>query len=203
MENSYDKDIKSVNEFLMPLICNDKKVKLMVSDIQSIGDLLVEIHKEGFKDRYKLTKLQSERIFNTVKLANTIKYLKAKEKKMQAPETVAEYVMEDMRYLKKEQFKVARLNIKSNLIGISTVSLGSLGQTLVHPREVFSDAIKSGTASIILIHNHPSGNTEPSNADITLTKRLVESGEILGIKVVDHIIIGNGRYCSFLEDGYM
>jgi len=114
---------------------------------------------------------------------------------------VSKLLMEDMRHLKKEVFKVLLLNIKNHLIKQMNISIGSLNASIVHPREVFSEAVKTGCSSIIFVHNHPSGDPEPSMEDIDTTKKLASAGEILGIKVLDHIIIGNGIYVSLKEKG--
>ena len=108
-----------------------------------------------------------------------------------------------MRYLKKEVFKGILLNTKNHVLKSTNISIGSLNSSIVHPREAFSDAMKCGISSIIFAHNHPSGDTEPSKEDIEITKRLVEAGEILGIKVLDHIIIGDGRFLSLKERGWI
>ena len=83
------------------------------------------------------------------------------------------------------------------------ISIGTLTNSLIHPREAFREAIKEAAAAIIFSHNHPSGDPSPSREDITITGRLVEAGEIVGIKVLDHVIIGNGTYVSMMEKGYM
>ncbi len=100
-----------------------------------------------------------------------------------------------------EYFIVISLNGAHEIIKTRVVSIGILNRTIIHPREVFSDSIKERAASIILCHNHPSGNLEPSSEDIEVTKRLVESGELLGIKVLDHIIFFFSDYYSFTENG--
>ncbi|MDO5724880.1 MAG: DNA repair protein RadC [Tissierellia bacterium] len=110
-------------------------------------------------------------------------------------------LMEEMRALKQEEFRVAILNTKKEMLHLQRISIGSLNMTIAFPREVFRTAIKKNAHSIILIHNHPSGDPKPSVEDINLTKRLRESGNILGIEVIDHIIIGDGEYCSFKEEG--
>ncbi len=107
--------------------------------------------------------------------------------------------MEEMRYLKKEIFKALLLDTKNQVIKIIDVSIGSLNSSIVHPREVFCEAIKSGCNSIIFVHNHPSGDPTPSSEDIKTTQRLEECGNILGIRVLDHIIIGDGKYISFKD----
>jgi DNA repair protein RadC len=108
--------------------------------------------------------------------------------------------MEDMRYLKKEYFKIIILDTKNKVLDVCTISIGSLNSSIVHPREVFHEAVKKSAASILLVHNHPSGETQPSREDINITKRLIEAGELMGIKVLDHIIIGDGVYLSFKEE---
>ncbi len=111
--------------------------------------------------------------------------------------------MEEMRYYKKEYFKIILLDTKNNIKKISEISVGSLNSSIVHPREVFSEAVANSAASVILVHNHPSGESEPSREDISLTNRLNECGKILGIKILDHIIIGDGVFYSFKEEGLL
>jgi len=116
---------------------------------------------------------------------------------------VSKLLMEEMRHLKKEVFKVILLNTKNRMIKQVNVSIGSLNASIVHPREVFSEAIKAGASAVLFVHNHPSGDPEPSMEDIDTTKKLVSAGEILGIKVLDHIIIGDGIYVSLKERGFV
>lgn len=120
---------------------------------------------------------------------------------IRSPGDVAALVMPSMRYLKKEYFKSILLTTKNEVMDICTVSVGTLDASLVHPRELFKDAIKRSCAAVILVHNHPSGDPYPSPEDIRLTRRLREAGTLLGIKVLDHIIVGDGRYVSFQEMG--
>ncbi len=117
------------------------------------------------------------------------------------PEAVVRAIRASIRDKAKEHFKLILLNPRNKIIGISTISIGTLNASLVHPREVFKDAIVHSAASVVLAHNHPSGDPEPSEDDIKMTKKLVESGEILGIEVLDHIIIGKNNFCSFKERG--
>lgn len=121
------------------------------------------------------------------------------EYKISNPKDAALLVMEDMKELKKEVLKIILLNTKNMVIGIRDVSLGSLNSSIVHPREVFLEAIKNSSASIIVCHNHPSGDPTPSNEDINITMRLKECGKLLGIELLDHVIIGNGIYVSLKE----
>ena len=92
------------------------------------------------------------------------------------------------------------LNPKHAVLGMETVSIGTLSSSLVHPREVFKQAIKRSASAVILAHNHPSGNCEPSKEDLQVTKRLKDAGELVGIEVIDHLIIGEDRYYSFCEN---
>jgi len=117
------------------------------------------------------------------------------------PEAVVKAVRASIKDKAKEHFKLIILNPRNKIIGISTISIGTLNASLVHPREVFKDAITHTAASVVLAHNHPSGDPEPSEDDIKITKKLVESGKILGIEVLDHIIIGKNNFCSFKERG--
>lgn len=127
------------------------------------------------------------------------------EKKLDvsSPDRAAAIFMENMRYLHKEHFRVLMLNVKNEIISSEDVSIGSIASSEAHPREVFSTPIRRGAANIILVHNHPSGNPEPSEADLKLTERLVEAGELLGVGVLDHIIIGDGKYVSLKSEGLM
>ncbi|UFJ41340.1 DNA repair protein RadC [Brevibacillus humidisoli] len=103
----------------------------------------------------------------------------------------------------RENFIAMYLNVKNEVVGLSTVHIGSLNASLVNPREVYTDAVLHKAASVILCHNHPSGNPSPSREDIEVTKTLRQAGEILDIAVLDHIIIGQDRFISFKEQGYM
>jgi DNA repair protein RadC len=122
---------------------------------------------------------------------------------IRSPRDVAQLIIPEMRYLQVEHFVVLFLNTKNGVIAKETISIGSLSASIVHPREVFKAAIKRSSASIIVTHNHPSGNPTPSAEDIQVTKRLVESGNIIGIDVLDHIIIGGDQFYSLKEHGLM
>ncbi len=143
---------------------------------------------------------KSAQIVAAIELGKRIS-TKPKEKRIpiNQPEVVADLFMEEMRYFKKEFFKVLLLNVKNEIITVEDTSIGDLSSSIVHPREVFFGAVKKSAASIILVHNHPSGNPTPSKNDIEITQRLVEAGRILGIIVIDHLIIGDGSYVSLRE----
>ena len=112
-----------------------------------------------------------------------------------------DYLYHSMRDLKKEVFKVIYLNSRSQIIDTADLFEGTVSSSAVSPREVMEGAIKSNAASIIFVHNHPSGNAEPSRSDKQLTKDLVYAGSIMQIKVLDHLVIGNDRYFSFAGEG--
>ncbi|KIL41020.1 hypothetical protein SD70_09325 [Gordoniibacillus kamchatkensis] len=122
---------------------------------------------------------------------------------IRSPRDAAELMMDEMRFLRKEHFVCLFLNTKNHLIAKETLSIGSLNASIVHPREVFRAAIERGSASIICLHNHPSGDPTPSREDIDLTARLDEAGRLLGIEVLDHIVIGDSRWISLKEQGLL
>lgn len=119
--------------------------------------------------------------------------------KVTSPDILVNILMDEMRFLFKEHFKIALLDTKNQILGIENISVGTLNASIVHPRDVFKVAIKRNCNSIILIHNHPSGDVEPSNEDINITRRLMDAGNLLGISILDHIIIGDNKYLSFKQ----
>lgn len=126
-----------------------------------------------------------------------------KKVKIRGADDIAGLFMEDMRYEKREMFKVLLLNPRGEIMYTQTISIGELTSTLVHPREVFNLAVRKSAAGIVFIHNHPSGDPSPSEEDINVTYRLQECGKLLGIKVLDHIIIGDGSFASLSSKGYI
>jgi len=110
-------------------------------------------------------------------------------KEIRGPDDVIAFVGRKLRKEQREHFLVLLLNARHEVMGKETVSIGSLNASIVHPREVFKPAITASAASVILVHNHPSGDPEPSEEDLTITKRLVEAGELLGVQVLDHVIV--------------
>ena len=116
-----------------------------------------------------------------------------------SPQTVAEYFYSHYLQSSTEEFVVLILDSKNKLIALETISVGTINSTIVHPREVFKGAIKRSANAIILVHNHPSGDPTPSEEDIKITRRLAEVGQIVGIQVLDHIIVGKNRHVSLRE----
>ena len=147
---------------------------------------------------------------NVAKRINIVSIKMVKESSFQylarqilSPSDAYEMIKEQLEGLDREQFIIACLNTKNEPTNITVVSVGSLNKAIVHPREVFKTAILSNAASVMAFHNHPSGDTTPSDQDIQLTHRLVEVGELLGIKLLDHLIIGDGSFTSLKEKGYL
>lgn len=164
-----------------------------------------------------------ETLFGTEEIANkprTIKFkqIKAVYETLIVREEVTNYLKTGTRFTSpsqiydtfsfliketKEMFITLHLDGKNRIICMDIVSIGSLNQAIVAPRELFKTACLSSAAAVLCIHNHPTGDPSPSSEDIAITRRLKEAGDILGIKVLDHIIIGDGEYLSFVERGLL
>ncbi|TGY96715.1 JAB domain-containing protein [Petralouisia muris] len=136
----------------------------------------------------------AERIARTSRLKNV---------RLNEPSSIADYYMESLRHKTKEHLLLAMFDAKSNLLGDKIVSVGTVTNSLVSPREIFLKALEYRAVHIVLLHNHPSGDPTPSEADHAVTSRVAESGRILGIALADHIIIGDNRYISFRENGLL
>lgn len=164
---------------------------------------LLNIHQFTF-EKLKMVKgignVKAIQILCLSELAKRLSKASAKEGLMfPLPATVAEYYMEEMRHQKQEHMKLLMLNTKSKLIGETNISKGTVNSSLVSPRELFIEALEKNAVSIILLHNHPSGDPTPSQCDILLTQRVKDAGDLIGIELLDHIIIGNNCYISFAE----
>ncbi|MFV0364295.1 MAG: RadC family protein [Suipraeoptans sp.] len=119
------------------------------------------------------------------------------------PRTIANYYMEELRHLNQEILKLLLLNTKSGLIAERNISKGTVNASLITPREIFIEALSAKAVSIILLHNHPSGDAAPSRDDVRITNRIKEAGLMLGVELLDHIVIGNNTYTSFKEEGFL
>lgn len=131
---------------------------------------------------------------------NTLKSLKVNHK-ISSPKDIANLLINEMSELKQEVLKLIMLDTKNQIIGIKDVFKGSLNTSIVHPREIFNEAIKRNSSSIIICHNHPSGDPTPSKEDINITLRINECSKIIGISLLDHIIVGKGKFTSLKEKG--
>ncbi|HLR88965.1 MAG TPA: DNA repair protein RadC [Atopostipes sp.] len=126
-----------------------------------------------------------------------------KEGTVMSSSWVGNYLVKDMSNLTQENVVALYLNTKNEIIKKETIFIGSLNSAVAHPREIFKGAVRYSAARIIIAHNHPSGNTEPSEADLSFTRRMVDAGELMGIEVLDHFIIGEKDYLSLREHGLM
>lgn len=152
-------------------------------------DDLLKIHGIG--------KVKAIQILCLCELSKRLSQLSAREElDFSKPGTIAEYYMEDMRHRKQEHMKLLMLNSKSRFIGESEISKGTINMSVVSPRELFIEALQKNAVYIILLHNHPSGDPSPSKDDILVTRRVKEAGELIGIELLDHIIIGDNCYVS-------
>jgi DNA repair protein RadC len=146
------------------------------------------------------------------------KQIRAIMETLEVREEVAQYLQADRRYTApaqvaeifsflhnevKEHFFTVHLDGKNRILCLDLVSIGSLNQAIVHPREVFKTSLITSAAALLLVHNHPTGDPTPSAEDIAITRRLKEAGEIIGIKVLDHVIVGTEGYLSFVERGLL
>lgn len=147
--------------------------------------------------------VKSVRIHAAFELGRRVITKPAEVRQIDSPKSVWELLLPHMACLKREEFRVIILNNKNTVLKNAMVSAGTISEAIVHPREVFRDAIREGGAAIIIAHNHPTGELSPSSEDVNTTRRLVEAGKIVGIPVLDHVIITNLSYYSFKEGGYI
>ena len=163
---------------------------------------LVRQDYDSLKNVGNLTKNETARIFAAIELGKRIANMPNTEaKRISSPGDAAQHLMAGLRYATHEKFVVVLLDTKNHVMKTKQISEGSLSSSVVHPREVFAPAVTAHAASIVVAHNHPSGNTHPSQQDKDLTYALTEAGTVLGIPLIDHLIIGDGTYYSFKEHG--
>lgn len=178
----------------------------LAGQIMSIGSgeqsliSLMHLSKEELMNIKGIGKVKAIQILCICELAKRISMVNAKEGfKLDKPSTIAQYYMERMRHLDKEELIVLYANTKCQLIKDVIMTIGTVNQSFISPREIFIEGLKCNAVTIILLHNHPSGDCTPSKSDIVSTERLVEAGKLIGINVLDHIIIGDRRYSSLKE----
>ena len=151
---------------------------------------------------YGFTETEALRLNAAFELAKRLAFADAtKLQNIGSPEDAASILVPLLRYETHEKFVVVLLNSKNNVLGIKVISEGSLNSSVVHPREVFHEAIVNHAAAIICAHNHPSGDPTPSNEDLSLTNTLAAASKFIGICVTDHIVVGDSTYFSFKEHG--
>ncbi|MBI2499243.1 DNA repair protein RadC [Candidatus Woesearchaeota archaeon] len=161
-----------------------------------LADLsLNELHNE-IKNEFKAAKIMS--LFELFRRTNKLKKGGFNTGYFNSPKDVFNRFVDRFVPLKKEVFWVVLLDTKNKIIGEKEIFVGSLNSSLIHPREIFNYAIRESANSIVLVHNHPSGDPSPSNEDIEITKKMIDTGKMLGIQVLDHVIVGKNRYWNWL-----
>lgn len=185
----------------------DLSRKLLYPDrgIQNNGEThLQSWTKEELMKVHGIGKVKAIQILCLCELSKRLSKLSARsELDFSKPDTIAEYYMEDMRHRNQEHIKLLMLNGRLRLLSESEISKGTINMSVISPREIFLEALQKGAVYIIVLHNHPSGDPTPSREDILITKRIRESGSILGIELLDHIIIGDNCYVSFAQENLM
>ncbi len=181
-------------------IPKDKLDKLFMDyNIKQISCMTIgKLMNIGFSQT-QATKVQS--IFELARRLET--FVEEPKRKISSPKDVYSFMYPKYREQKREKFITLYLDTKNQILKEEVISIGSLNASVVHPREVFKGALELSSASIIIIHNHPSGDPSPSREDIIVTEKLVDGGKLLGIDVLDHIIIGDGRYTSLKDEGFI
>ena len=161
---------------------------------------VVDLSCEELENHKGIGKAKAAQIKAVIELSKRMSALKNEKRDLvNNPIQAAELLAGEMRFLKQEVLRVILLDVKNKVISIPEISRGGLSSSIVHPREVFKEAIRRSSAAMILVHNHPSGDPTPSADDISITKKLIKTGRIIGIKVIDHIIIAGDKYLSFKE----
>lgn len=168
---------------------------------------ILNIHRWSYEQLMQLKGIGRVKAIQILCLSELAKRLAkagaGKELNFSNPATIARYYMEDLRHKKQEFMKLLLLNTRSHLIGETDISQGTVNTTVISPRELFVEALQKNAVSIILLHNHPSGDPTPSEDDILITRRIREAGEMIGVDLLDHIIIGNNCYTSLREKGLL
>ena len=174
----------------------------LLAEVEGLDGLF----NSNFKDMTSIKGIKNTKasqLIAMIELSKRFNTLRAnkEDKKISSPKDVANLLMNEMANSNQEVLKLIMLDTKNKIIGNKDVFKGTLNSSIVHPREIYSEAIKRNSANIIVCHNHPSGDPEPSKEDINITMRLKECGKIMGIDLLDHIIIGNNQFISLKEKG--
>lgn len=161
---------------------------------------VIDLSCEELKNHKGIGTAKAAQIMAVIELSKRMSALKNEKRDLVSnPIQAAELLAGEMRFLKQEVLRVILLDVKNKVIAVPEISRGGLSSSIVHPREVFKEAIRRSSAAMILVHNHPSGDPTPSADDLSITKKLSQTGKIIGIKVIDHIIIAGDKYLSFKE----
>lgn len=175
------------------------------SQLLSIHGGLPGIYNSGVKEiseKKGIGLTKAIKIHAAFEIGRRVIFNPNKQEKIDSPEAVWKFLIPELSCMEKEKFIVLIINNKNRVLKKSIISIGTVSETIVHPREVFRDAIRVGASSIIIAHNHPSGDTLPSEEDIAATKRISQAGEIIGIHLIDHVIVTDSGFYSFRENGH-
>ncbi len=173
-------------------LLNDKDLGCGLKGLSSAGIQQIMKHKG-------IGKVKAIQIKASLELGNRINTVKEDKLKLTNPDQIAYYMMPKAKGLSKEICWILCFDVRMNLVKLSTISIGTLDSSIVHPRDIFNEVIKACAHSFIVVHNHPSGDVNPSENDILLTKRLKKAGILLGMELRDHIIVSELNYFSFLS----
>lgn len=197
----------SNSELLAILIRTGSKEKSAIdlgNEVIKKIDGLTKIHDVTHEELLNINGIGNAKacvLLASIELNKRISSLALKKRvRITSPNDIINIFMDELRFEKRENFITVLLNTKNEVISKEIISIGNLNTSIVHPREVYKLAIKKSASSIIFIHNHPSGDSKPSKNDKNITNRLVKAGDIIGIDVIDHIILGNDEYFSFKEN---
>lgn len=185
----------------------ERNVVSLACDVLNSVDSLYELRHSTLQELMSIPgigKVKAIEIMAAVEFGGRIaRTSQIKEGTVVSSSWVGEYLVREMSGLTQENVVALYLNTKNDIIKNDTVFVGSLNTSVAHPREIFKGAVRYSAARVIIAHNHPSGNTDPSQADLAFTRRIVEAGEMMGIEVIDHIIIGDQEYFSLKENGLL
>ena len=195
---------------------SDKRLLSMLVGESAVGTIYDIIESEGAQGLWSLSgpvllerpgvgPHTAARLLACVEVSKRMQRARTEDRPIvRTPEDVVGVCGSRLRGCDRERFLALALNTKNRLIRVLDISTGSLNASIVHPRELFKDAVRASSASIVVVHNHPSGDPTPSGADISLTRRLVKAGDVLGIEVLDHVVIGDGgEYVSMRDVGLL
>lgn len=199
----YGKDEIGLSKLLAVIIGNNSLPMTCHSLAQLSPQILINMTKEEFMVYEGIGPITASRLEASMALVREMSKMELTPSTVIRSPDDAANMFSHLKYDRQEQFVVAFLDTKNKVIGRKTIFKGTLNGTVVHAREVYREAIVRSSASIVVAHQHPSGNPSPSEEDIDVTKSLVKAGESIGIKLLDHIIIGNPSFVSLKEKGYI
>ena len=198
---TYGEKTQSTEKLIEIIIGNEKKAKELIENYETLEDALGKKNYETLLTA-GLTKSEAQRLIAAIEIGKRIAASDTEVRNhITSPGDAAKFLMPRLRHGTHEEFLTILLNTKNRVIKTERIAEGSLTSAVVHPREVFASAIVNHAAAILVAHNHPSGDPYPSSEDRHLTTSLEEAGKTLGIPLMDHIVIGDGRYYSFREHG--